>query len=562
VEQHASLLSSTQCGDMTVLYLLQESSGQVGLWLVPTALQNRVVSRRPALTEPEVRRLPWSAPPAWAVDPLVPLRCVGDDPPAGFAQGRTMRSAPQEYQLRYRTQELARDAGETAIVTYLERDDGLACEHRLIHRQDDAALRVRVILRNTTPHPVTVAMLGSFALGGITPFASAQVFAPTAAFNMGVAAFFTKWARDCDDAQQPDGELPDVVPARTTTDGGPGWSDARVLCPWAMYVAYGDIPLLRRHYASMVRWLEWEASTMRDGLRCDDGCGYFQGYSDWLALDSAWQSVWSATPRAFIGTAYVAHSAGVLADIAALLGHEDDAARFQRIRATAVGGFNREFVAPSGRLGVQTQTAHLMALAWDLLPEEARPAAFDRLLALLEERAWHLSTGFLGTPLLCPVLTRFGRVDLAYKVFLQQDYPGWLFPVRNGATTMWERWNSWTPDRGFGDASMNSFNHYAYGAIGRWMYDTIAGLAPDPRRPGYKHATIVPRPGGGITHACASLASLHGRIETSWRIEEDRFLLDVLLPSNTTATASLPDGTTHELRAGRHSLACTWMRNE
>jgi alpha-L-rhamnosidase len=386
----------------------------------------------------------------------------------------------------------------------------------------------------------------------------AQVFAPTAAFNMDVAAFFTKWSRDCDDAQKPCGGLPSVAPnVLDDEDGGPGWSDARVLCPWAMYNAYGDIRLLKHHYEAMKRWLEWQAGTMKDGLRCYDGCGYFQGYSDWLALDSTWQSVWSATPRDFIGTAYFAHSAGTMREIAGLLGRQEDAARFARLREEAVDGFNRHFVTPAGRLAVQTQTAHLMALAWDLLPAQFRAAAFARLLALLEERKWHLSTGFLGTPLVCPVLTRFGRTDLAYRVFLQQDYPGWLFPVRNGATTMWERWNSWTPEQGFGDVGMNSFNHYAYGAIGRWMVDTIAGLAIDPDCPAYKHVLVAPQPGGGLTHARAALNSIHGRIETAWRIEGDRFHLEVLLPANVTAEAALPDGTKRALAAGRHELECT-----
>jgi alpha-L-rhamnosidase len=386
----------------------------------------------------------------------------------------------------------------------------------------------------------------------------AQVFAPTAAFNMDVAAFFAKWSRDCDDAQRPDGQLTSFVPRlHDEHDGGPGWSDARVLVPWALYQAYGDERLLERHYATMTQWLDWQASTARDGVRCYDGCGYYQGYSDWLALDSTWQSRISATPRDLIGTAYFAHSADTMRRIATVLGREEETARFSRLRQEAIDGFNREFVTPAGRLSVQTQTAYLMALAWDLLPEAQRPAAFARLLALFEERNWHLSTGFLGTPLICPVLTRFGRADLAYRIFMQRDYPGWLFPVRNGATTMWERWNSWTPEAGFGDAGMNSFNHYAYGAIGRWMYDTIAGLAIDPTRPGYRHVLIAPQPGGDLTHARASLRSIGGPIETGWTLDGDQFRLDVSLPPNVTATVTLPDGSTRELAAGKHTLACT-----
>ncbi len=387
----------------------------------------------------------------------------------------------------------------------------------------------------------------------------AQVFVSTAAFNLDVAAFFAKWTQDCDDAQRPDGQLPSFAPRlHEETDGGPGWSDARVLCPWALYLAYGDVRLLERHYATMVQWLDWQAGTARDGVRCYDDCGYYQGYSDWLALDSTWQSRRGATPRDLIGTAYFAHSADTMRRIATVLGRDADAARFAALRESAVAGFNREFVAPSGRLTAQTQTAYLMALAWDLLPEALRPVAFARLLALFAERDWHLSTGFLGTPLICPVLTRFGRTDLAYRLFLQQDYPGWLFPVRNGATTMWERWNSWTPDAGFGNAGMNSFNHYAYGAIGRWMYDTIAGLALDPTRPGYRHLQIAPQPGGGLTWARATLRSLHGPLAVGWALDGDQFALNVTLPPNVTATVTLPDGTTREIAAGAHQLACAY----
>jgi len=380
----------------------------------------------------------------------------------------------------------------------------------------------------------------------------AQVFAPTAAFNMDVAAFFTKWSRDIDDAQQPDGRVPCIAPRiDELEDGGPGWSDARVVCAWSMHQAYADQRQLKRHYPQMKKWLEWQASTRNDvGLRCYAGAKYFDGFSDWLALDSTWQSVWSATPKDFIGTAYFAYSAGIMRDIASTLGNDHDASLFATLRQQTVDGFNKEFVTLAGRLSVQTQTAYLFALAFDLLPEPVRPIAFERLMKLFEERKWHLSTGFLGTPLICPVLTRFGRVDLAYKILLQQDYPGWLFPVANGATTMWERWNSWTPDKGFGDPGMNSFNHYAYGAIGRFMYDHLAGLAIDPSKPGYKNVIVSPKPCTEITFASASIDSIHGPIRTSWTVESGTFKLEVHLPPGVTATVELPSGSRHRAGSG------------
>lgn len=387
----------------------------------------------------------------------------------------------------------------------------------------------------------------------------AQVFAPTALFNYDVHAFFTKWSVDIDDAQDDEGRTPMVVPQLLDSgDSGPGWSDARVLWGWAGYQATGDRRLLERHYDQMVKWMDWQASTAKDGVRCYDGCGYFQGFSDWLALDSTWQAVFSATPRDFCGTSYFAYSSGVMHEIATILGRADDAARFAEYRGAAVAGWNREFVTGSGRLAVQTQTAHLMALAWDFLDEDLRPAVLDRLLALLEEPGWHLSTGFLGTPLLLPVLQRFGRTDVAYRVLMSDEYPGWLYPVvHGGATTMWERWNAWTEKEGFGDASMNSFNHYAYGAVGRWLYDVVGGLRLDPARPGYKHVIVQPELGGGITWAKTALDSTHGPVAVEWKLDSSDFALDVTVPANTTATVVLPDGERSEIVAGRHSFKCT-----
>ena len=383
----------------------------------------------------------------------------------------------------------------------------------------------------------------------------AQVFASTAAYNMDVASFFAKWSVDLDDAETPEGRVPRVAPSvveQVAGDGGPGWSDARVLCAWAMYQAYGDTGFLERHYEPMVRWVEWEAGTANDGVRCEPDCGYFPGFSDWLSLDATWQATISATPRDFIGTAYFAYSAGVMSEIASILGRTADAERFARHRARSVEAFNRNWVTPSGRLAVQTQTAHLMALAWDLLPADQRPGVFDRLLELLAERGWHLSTGFLGTPLLCPVLTRFGRVDIAYQLLLDEDYPGWLFPVKHGATTMWERWNSWTPDGGFGSVGMNSFNHYAYGAVGAWMYETIGGIGIDPERPGYSHIRIAPLPDARLGWAEAELQSPRGLVSCRWEISGDTIAVDAVVPANATATLHLPGHEPEEVAAGRH----------
>ena len=202
----------------------------------------------------------------------------------------------------------------------------------------------------------------------------------------------------------------------------------------------------------------------------------------------------------------------------------------------------KRFVASDGSLAVQTQTAYVLALHFDLLPDDLRAGTFGALIADIESRGMHLSTGFVGTPYLNHVLTRFGRPDVAYALLMQKTFPSWLYPITQGATTMWERWDAWTHDKGFSDTGMNSFNHYAYGAVGDWIYSTVAGIDLDPMHPGYKHVIIRPSPRDGLTHARARLESMYGPIESAWRIENSMFHLDVTIPPNTTATIHLPTG--------------------
>jgi alpha-L-rhamnosidase len=385
----------------------------------------------------------------------------------------------------------------------------------------------------------------------------AQVFAPTAAFNMDVAGFFTKWMQDMDDAQGADGRIPCVVPDTLGgDDSGPGWSDARAVIPLAMFHAYGDRRMLELHYPSIRKWAKYQIETARDGVRCYPDFKAHQGFGDWLALDGDGITAGrNLTPKDLIGTAYYAYVMGVIRDIATELGHNEDAAYYSDRRAEAVAAFQKNYVTGSGRIAVASQTAHLMALAFDLLPEPFRPAAVDTLVTLIKDRNWHLSTGFLGTPLLCPVLSRFGRLDVAYKLLLQESYPGWLYPVTIGATTMWERWNSWTPDKGFVEVGMNSLNHYAYGAIGQWIYANLGGIALDPTQPAYKHILVAPKPGGGIKRAKASLLSMFGPIEVNWKIEAGTFHLHASIPANTAATITLPSGKSQKVEAGSHDFS-------
>jgi alpha-L-rhamnosidase len=376
----------------------------------------------------------------------------------------------------------------------------------------------------------------------------AQVFVRTACFNMDVAAFFTKWLDDVADSQSAEGAFPDVVPNVLSGFGHAAWSDAGIICPWTVYLCYGDVRVLERHYDSMAAWIECMRRTGRDLIRPDDG------YGDWLATE-ALHPGGAHTPKELIGTAYFAYCTQIMASVARILGRDEDAADFEALLEEVRAAFSHEFVTPGGRVVGNTQTADLLALAFDLLPEEHRPAVLDHLIHDLEKHGWHLSTGFVGTPLLAPTLSRFGRADAAYRLLKQDTYPSWLYTVKQGATTMWERWDSWTEERGFQTPGMNSFNHYAYGAIGQWMYATVAGLGLDPLEPGCRHAVIRPEPGGGLTHARAELQSVYGPVASGWEVADGTFRLRVGIPANARATVFLPGEALGAAREGDVPLA-------
>jgi alpha-L-rhamnosidase len=381
----------------------------------------------------------------------------------------------------------------------------------------------------------------------------AQVFIRTAAFNMDVANFFAKWLQDVADAQDSDGRIPSVVPHVATLyyEGGPAWADAAVICPWTLYLCYGDTAILRQCWPMMSRFMGFLEQNSTNFIRADEHWKW-KGYGDWLSMNAD-------TPSDFIGTAFYAHCAALMAKIARVLGRGDEASKYDELHDNVRRAFVRRFVDANGQVTVKTQTAYVLALHFDLLDEKLRPAALASLVADIESREIHLSTGFVGTPYLNHVLTRFGRSDVAYALLMQRSYPSWLYPITQGATTMWERWDAWTHDMGFSDTGMNSFNHYAFGAVGAWMYQIIAGIDLDEARPGYKHIVIRPQPGGGLTFARAKLKSVYGEIASEWRIDAGKqFHLDVTIPPNATATVSLPGGATHEVGAGKHAFKSEW----
>jgi alpha-L-rhamnosidase len=382
----------------------------------------------------------------------------------------------------------------------------------------------------------------------------AQVFAPTAAFNFDVSAFYTKWLKDLAADQLPDGKVPDVIPdVRNGRGGSTAWADAALIVPWTMYLSYGDKRILEEQYASMKGWVDYMTGrTGEDFLWTDD-----KHYGDWLAFASTSSSYTGATTeKDLIATAYYKYSSGLLAEIAKILGKNEDAKKYAALSENIKNAFIGEFVTPSGRLISHTQTAYSLALAFDLLPENLIPAA-AKYLADDVKKMGHLTTGFVGTPLLCKTLSDRGFEDLAFMLLNRKEYPSWLYPVTQGATTIWERWDGQKPDGTFQTTGMNSFNHYAYGAIGEWLYTYVAGIRIDEQKPGYKHFYLEPHPGGGLTHAAAEHHTMYGKIKSAWKIEGDNFSYEIEIPANTKATVILPgkEKEPQPLGSGKYSFS-------
>ncbi|HTO58369.1 MAG TPA: family 78 glycoside hydrolase catalytic domain, partial [Pseudomonadales bacterium] len=401
----------------------------------------------------------------------------------------------------------------------------------------------------------------------------AQLFARTAAFNFDVAAFFSKWMVDLADAQSPAGTVPPVAPVPPALDimrgdGGPAWSDAIVIVPWTLYRCCGDLRVLERHYDSMKAFVDDIERRYPTLIRADGAVETWQGFGDWLAAEPArtGDARFGATPKDLIGTAYFCYSAKLLARIAGVLGNVSDLEHYEGLAQRVRAAFRRRFVTGEGRLVSETQTAYVLVLHFGLLDRNETEHAVSALVNDIEARGHHVSTGMVGSPHLLAVLTHHGRLDVAYRLLLQTSPPSWLYAVTQGATTTWERWDAWSEAKGFQDAAMNSFNHYAFGAVGEWLYATLAGLELDPdlspSRNAYRRARIQPRPprledfpnGLPVRYARAALDSMYGRYEVAWRIDGGCFVLDVRIPPNCSAKVLLPNDETHDVVAGRHEF--------
>jgi alpha-L-rhamnosidase len=367
----------------------------------------------------------------------------------------------------------------------------------------------------------------------------AQAFARTGSFNMNVHTFFYKWLQDVAADQQPSGSVPFVVPnvLGANAGGSAGWADAATIIPWTMYLAYGDKKILENQYNSMKAWVGYMQKNSANDLW---NKGFHFG--DWLFYrpDDDNDGRAAVTDKYLIAQCFYSHSTQLLINTAKVLGKTEDVATYEALQQKIKSAFMKEYMTDNGRLVSGTQTAYVLALHFDMLPEDLRKQAAERLATNVRSYNNHLTTGFLGTPYLCHVLTRFGYTDVAYNLLLQETYPSWLYPVKMGATTIWERWDGIKPDGSFQTPSMNSYNHYAYGAIGDWMYRVMAGLDTYEDGPGYKHIKIKPHIGGGFTHATASLQTYYGKLGSGWKLEGDKLVMDVEIPVNTMATVYVP----------------------
>jgi alpha-L-rhamnosidase len=371
----------------------------------------------------------------------------------------------------------------------------------------------------------------------------AQAFCRTAAYNMDVSSFFTKWLKDVSADQKPGGEVPDVVPdvltkqGALTTQPSAGWADVAVIAPWTMYIVYGDKRFLENQYPGMKGWVEYIRKNAGNSLIWKGG----SKYGDWLFYHPPVNNHTEPdgfTEHDFIATAFYAYSTSILAETAKVLGKTDDEKFYTDLFGKIKKVFINEYVTNGGRVGTNSQTSYVLALMFNLLPDNLREKSAGFLVEDIKSRRNHLSTGFVGTPYLCHVLSDNGYTDVAYDLLLQESYPSWLYPVKMGATTIWERWDGQKPDSTFQDPGMNSFNHYAYGAIGDWMYRVSAGI--ETMGPGYKHLILQPHPSKKLTYSKASFESSYGTVASGWERKGTKLIIGVRIPANSIATIILP----------------------
>lgn len=374
----------------------------------------------------------------------------------------------------------------------------------------------------------------------------AQIFCRTAMYLTNSYTFYKKWLVDVAVDQTKDGGVAHVVPniEEGKTDdnwllsqgehSASAWADVAVIMPWTMYQMYGDIEILKRQYSSMKLWIDFMDNHSNDYI-----WNYKLQFGDWVALDAEEGSYFGATPNDLTCTAYFAYSTGLFAKIAKVLGNTEDFEKYSNLNKNIVDKFQKTFFDDKGVMTAQTQTAHIIALYFELTPKKFVKTAVENLKNLLNKEKGHLVTGFVGTPYFCHALSQNGGLKEAYDLLLKEDFPSWLYQVKMGATTIWEHWDGLKPDGTMWSADMNSFNHYAYGAIGEWFYRVMLGLELDENKAGFKHSIVYPRIGGNLEFVEGYHKSNYGEHKIHWKIKENEVHLKVFIPHNTTATIKL-----------------------
>lgn len=395
----------------------------------------------------------------------------------------------------------------------------------------------------------------------------AQAYIRTAIAFHDIGAFYTKWLQDLEDACTDDGRAPQVAPVGSrqkdnnlTGYAEAAWGDATTICPTWIHRCYGDRRVLEKHYGMMSRYVDFYRRTcvtdrkVRYGLKhyCVDGknVGHPTLFRDWL-------NVKSPTSHEIIRTAFYAYSTQLLAEAASVLGKSGEAQdlleEWQEIRSD----FQKEFLQEDGKIigvtkTVESQTGYLLALHFDLLEEDQRQAAVDHLVADIEAHDWHLTTGFVGLPYLLPVLSRFGRTDVCYRLLMNKTYPSWGYEIEHGATSIWERWNGYHHEKGPGDPNMNSYSHYAYGAVCEWLFSDMAGI--ELLENSFSKIRIRPRLGGELSYAGATYESIRGKVRSDWKLNGDQFELEVELPAGMTAEVHLPCSDPSSIQEGSSEI--------
>jgi len=377
----------------------------------------------------------------------------------------------------------------------------------------------------------------------------AQIFINTASYLMDISNFFRKWLRDLASDQKQDGEIPFVVPdilkylENTTFEGtSAGWGDAAVICPWVLYQMYGNEHRLLEQYESMKAWVEYIRKNAAEEVLWEKG----NHLGDWVALDSKEGSYIGATPKDLIATAYYAYSTNILMQAAKTLHKEEDMFEYAVLYKKIREAYINKFFTLNGRLNARTQTAHIISLVFQLTPDEFKKRTIDTLVELLHENNWHLNTGFIGTPYLCYALSQNGQIDVAYRLLFQEDYPSWLYQISKGATTIWEHWDGLKPDGTMWSSDSNSFNHYAYGAIGSWLYEEVAGLKIERDK-----IIVNPKPHFGfLSKAKAEQITPYGKASVSWEfVNETSININITVPHNTIAYVRLQFTAANEIQS-------------